>query len=403
MQANTAEEQSQSETLPGWQLGKNLGTCLRELYDQKLWTDVKFRCKDHDDDERIHAHKYSCCVTLLKTILTAGSPVFQAMFFGALTENKEEVQLEDAEKRIFDLFLRYVYTDTVTLEDGTATKLLQIAHLYQVAGLVQLCAEYLATIIRTENACGILTTALVYNISSLKNACCSFIDQNVQAILNSEALMDLKEDGLLHILKGDTFKADEVDIVLKAEEWSIKKLKESGLEQNGDNIRKTLRGAFYQLRLPTISYQALVKCTQNKGYLSVDEYMNIVDFINGIPDTSVTSNSCIARIPVNESLIMKEAESEESMRHHSLSASFDIHVLKDVELLSFGVCGIELCLLYDHCKNTHNTETEIATWNTTLEDVFVEYANKVIKLKKKTGTVTVIVKEQFVSIKNCQD
>ncbi|XP_053393247.1 BTB/POZ domain-containing protein 6-B-like [Mercenaria mercenaria] len=125
---------------------------MTELYKKKLWTDVKFRCKDHNDDERIHAHK---------TILTARSPVFQAMFFGAFDESREEVPLKDAEKEIFDLLLRYTLSDTVALKEDTASELLQMAHLYQVPSLVEVCVDFIATNIRPENACEILTLAIL--------------------------------------------------------------------------------------------------------------------------------------------------------------------------------------------------------------------------------------------------
>jgi hypothetical protein len=90
----STERPSTSGTVADWQLNKNLGGCLIELYERNLWTDVKFRCKDHDEGETIHAHKI---------VLAARSPVFQQMFFGAFKQNKDEI---DADKRVFDLLLR---------------------------------------------------------------------------------------------------------------------------------------------------------------------------------------------------------------------------------------------------------------------------------------------------------
>lgn len=97
MENNTNEGQPTDNVCQNWQVGKNLGTCIQGMYDSKLWTDVKFRCKDHDEGERTHAHKI---------ILAARSPVFQELFYGSRAENKDELELLDIQKDIFDIFLR---------------------------------------------------------------------------------------------------------------------------------------------------------------------------------------------------------------------------------------------------------------------------------------------------------
>ncbi|XP_053392569.1 BTB/POZ domain-containing protein 3-like [Mercenaria mercenaria] len=370
MDASTNVNQSQHTLLPGWQLGKDLSCCMTELYDKKLWTDVKFRCKDHDDDERIHAHK---------TILAARSPVFQAMFFGAFAECREEVSIKDAKKEIFELLLRYMYSDTVALKKDTASELLQMAHLYQVPSLVEVCANFIATNIRPENACEILTLALSYDITILKEACCTVIDKNARLILKSNGFMDLKEEILLYILKGDTFYADEEEIFYKVEEWSTRKLTQLGLEHVGDNIRKILGDLFYQLRLPAMSCKALVKCTRKKAYLTAEEYINIVDFINDIPETSVLSNSCVSRLPVNDTLIIDIGDAEK-IQSHCPSTSIQIHVAKDVELISFGLFDIEPCYKYDHCVQT-NSEDNVES-SADIGSFFESYRGKVIGLYK---------------------
>jgi hypothetical protein len=89
--------ETQSCLPAAWQHDKALGDCMIKLYENNLWTDVKFKCKDHDDNERIHAHKI---------VLAARSPVFQAMFFGPCTEGKNEILLDSIKGETFDLFLR---------------------------------------------------------------------------------------------------------------------------------------------------------------------------------------------------------------------------------------------------------------------------------------------------------
>lgn len=80
-----------------WQLGKALGECMLEMYDCRLWTDVKFRCEDHEEGEFIQAHKL---------ILAARSPVFQALFFGPCSQQNDEVDMKAARSETLCLFLR---------------------------------------------------------------------------------------------------------------------------------------------------------------------------------------------------------------------------------------------------------------------------------------------------------
>jgi hypothetical protein len=64
-----------------------------KLYENNLRTDVKFRCKGHDENKG-------------KIVLTARSPVFQAIFYGSCAEGTNDIVLDSTEAETFDLFLR---------------------------------------------------------------------------------------------------------------------------------------------------------------------------------------------------------------------------------------------------------------------------------------------------------
>ena len=83
-----------------WQKGKPLSECTLNLLRAGMHADVWFCCADHDESDerdRIPAHKL---------ILASRSPVFEAMFYGQLSEIDSEVELPDTEKIPFMLFLR---------------------------------------------------------------------------------------------------------------------------------------------------------------------------------------------------------------------------------------------------------------------------------------------------------
>lgn len=367
--------QSLDTLLPtAWQSNKALAACMTELYDKSLWTDVKLHCKDHTGSDRILAHKI---------VLAARSPVFQAMFFGPCADGKDEVQLDNAEAKVLNLFLRYLYTDNVTLEEETASSVLEMAHYYQVSSLVQFCADYLATILTTENACEILKLATLYQVNILRDACCSFIDKNANEILNSKGFLELPEECLRYILKGDTFYAKETEIFSKVEEWSAIKLKQDNLDNTGRNIKQALGESFYYLRLPTMAFDNFLKCTRRKGYFTVDEYEDLVDFINNPRVSIVKSNSCVERFPKEETLILNEEDGSLLAACDEVSTCFQISVSRDVTLSNIVLSEIENNLAFDKEHYILDKYSNIKFINMRdTETFFSTYNESVLKIKK---------------------
>ncbi|XP_053394972.1 uncharacterized protein LOC123524307 [Mercenaria mercenaria] len=370
-----------------WQLSKNLRDCLTELYDRSLWTDVKFRCKDHDENGKIYAHKI---------VLAARSSVFQAMFFGQCSDGKDEVHLDQAETKTLDVFLRYIYSDTVNLTEETASSVLEMTHYYQITSLVQVCAEYLTTTITSENACGTLTLAMFYELTTLRDACCTFIDRNANKVLNSEGFLELSDECLTYILKGDTFYTGEDNIFIKAEKWSKTKLEKSNLEQTGPNIRKTLGASFYYLRLPTMTYQTLMSCSRKKSYFSVEEYEDIVDFINKIPDSSVQINSCVARLPTSETLALSREILKTNIfdSNDSISTSFQISVSRDITLTNFFLAKIQKCSKYEHQLYTNAYSQTTSIYEPSINNFFRQNNSKALKIIYPSSTKQVQTLQQ---------
>ncbi|XP_053395926.1 BTB/POZ domain-containing protein 1-like [Mercenaria mercenaria] len=373
------------QTMPvAWQHNKDLGDCMAELYNKRLWTDVKFHCNDHDENERIHAHKI---------VLAARSPVFQAMFFGPCASGKDEIDLDNVQAEIMDLLLSYIYSDTVTLSEDNAPSVLEMAHYYQVTNLVQFCADYLTSIISFENASEILTLAMRYEVTPLRDACCNFIDKNADKILGHEGFLELSEEYLLWILKGDTFYAKEDDIFIKAEEWAERKLKANNLEKTGRNIRKTLGGSFFYVRLPTMSFETLMKCTHKKGYFAVEEYEDIIEFINKISAASVKSNSCVARLPTEETMNINYEDGEANISDN-INTTFQIFVSRDVKLTNVVVTEIRKYLKYNKLSYTDENCSTIPI-NQPSTDLFLsQHHGRLLKVTRYPKAVQVL-KEAF--------
>ncbi|XP_060556268.1 uncharacterized protein LOC132716941 [Ruditapes philippinarum] len=321
--ADASKECVMQEVKKYWQDGKNLGQCMLEMFQQGLWTDVVFQCMDNDKGEGvIKAHK---------NVLASRSSVFQAMFFGPCAGTTNVVELKDQQKEIIHLFLVYIYSDSITLTEGTAFAILEMAHYFQVTNLVQLCSEFLKTVLTSSNVCETLTIAMFYNLDGLRDACCSFIDSHAQDVIQTESFMNISEDCLLYILKGDTLYVEEAYILEAVESWARKQLGEKDVAVSGTDIRKRIGESFYFLRLPTMSSQTLRESVSRKGYFSDEEYANIAAYAYKAANIHVTTNSCIARAPELETVYVNNQDGERKYSKY-LHTSFEITMLKSAFL-----------------------------------------------------------------------
>ncbi len=83
-----------------WQCYKSLPECTLHLLEQQVACDVTFLVGPQEGERKeIQAHKL---------ILLARSPVFQAMFCGALAENSgSSINIPDIDPDVFMQMLRY--------------------------------------------------------------------------------------------------------------------------------------------------------------------------------------------------------------------------------------------------------------------------------------------------------
>ena len=93
---------------------------------------MKFLVRKSDGEseskEVISAHKF---------VLSIGSPVFEAMFYGELAETRDSIELPDCEyESLLELF-RYMYSDEVNLSGSNVMEVLYLAKKYMVPSLAE--------------------------------------------------------------------------------------------------------------------------------------------------------------------------------------------------------------------------------------------------------------------------
>ncbi|XP_065209892.1 uncharacterized protein LOC135838187 [Planococcus citri] len=118
-----------------------------------------------------------------KTILSARSPVFAAMFRHKAKENEENrVYIEDMDEKVVGEMLRYIYTGKCEKLSEFATGLLAAADKYDLVHLKMICAEELYRNLSVENAASVLALADMHGVKELKNAVIKFIVRKPEVV-----------------------------------------------------------------------------------------------------------------------------------------------------------------------------------------------------------------------------
>ncbi|WAR09767.1 BTB6B-like protein [Mya arenaria] len=91
-----------------WRAELTASGCLKHIVQEKLFTDVTFIFPNGNE---------SC--TGHKLILSMRSAVFEAMFYGPMSNGDGEVTISDIDKKTFEMVLRYVCTDELGVDGET--------------------------------------------------------------------------------------------------------------------------------------------------------------------------------------------------------------------------------------------------------------------------------------------
>ena len=130
------------------------------MLNNDLFSDVKFVVRKSDGESESSQSKQ--VIPAHKFVLSVGSPVFEAMFYGELAETRDAIELPDCEyDSLLELF-RYMYSDEVNLSGSNVMGVFYVAKKYMVPSLADKCTEYLQNNLDPSNVFNILPTAEKY-------------------------------------------------------------------------------------------------------------------------------------------------------------------------------------------------------------------------------------------------
>lgn len=150
----------------GWQMKiDNCSDRLSSLFNCWTMSDVVFRVQCSGTTRELPAHRF---------VLGAASPVFHMQFFEMATYTSmglpAGIEIDDVPFNTFFEFVRFIYTDDVTITLSNVTVLMSLADRYKVMGLCDFCFSFLrrelqaSCVLRILNIVQIMMTKAVFGL-----------------------------------------------------------------------------------------------------------------------------------------------------------------------------------------------------------------------------------------------
>ena len=246
------------------------------MFNNEHLSDVKFSVRGSDGesetDQLITAHKF---------VLSIGSPVFEAKFYGELAETKDTIQLPDCDyESLLELF-RYLYSDEVNLSGSNVLGVLYLAKKYMVPALADKCKDYLQDKLDPSNVFTILPTAQKYEEKNLVDRCWEVIDSQTEQALKSDGFETIEKTLLEALVQRETLETREAELFKACDRWAIKQCRKQGLATNGELKRRVLGEEIIKaIRYPVMKQEEFAGVVLDAKILTPDEIVTFFKFFS---------------------------------------------------------------------------------------------------------------------------
>lgn len=240
-----------------------------KLYLKSRKADVHFVFESNGTSERVPAHKI---------ILSSGSAVFDAMFYGSLKE-EGDIKIVDASAEAFKQFLRLFYFNHIELTMETAAEVMYLGRKYDVTECLEICSVYLANKLTVENVIAVIELAIIYDQLDLRKSSETKIRLNSREILQSPDFLECDGQVVNHILKMDFLSCSETEVFEACMAWVRAASKEDELTR--EIVLAHLGDSFFNICFGSMSMDDFVKLLPLYGNLfAANEYNEILQTIS---------------------------------------------------------------------------------------------------------------------------
>lgn len=243
---------------------------LQALYLNDSTADIHFEFETDGVVQKLGAHR---------CILAIGSPVFQKMFFGDLSEGNS-VRIIDATVDAFIEFLQYFYLEKITLDSESIEEVMTLADKYDVAGCMNLCAQFLELTLETSTAAWCYELALSFHLNYVAGICEERICLETKDVLKTDAFLNCTQSTLRAILNMEHLSCSELTIFEECLAWAATACKRAHEDHTSmANQKKQLGECFYLIRFPAMSTEDFSKCAELEGLLDPTETLDILKYL----------------------------------------------------------------------------------------------------------------------------
>lgn len=220
--------------------------------------------------EKVAAHK---------AILSVGSAVFQAMFYGELKE-KGDVKIVDASISAFKEFLQFFYQQNVRLTLDNIAEVANFCKKYDVNDGLNAAEMFLKKALTPNNVCWAYGIAQYLELTELIEYCESIIAGYGSEVLNSAALLECERKLLASILQLASPKCSAWDFVMAIMNWSKAECTRKKLGMDSKELRGQLGGLYDEIPFSDLTIEQFAQhIALFRGFFTVQE---IQDNINKI-------------------------------------------------------------------------------------------------------------------------
>ncbi|CAL4103866.1 unnamed protein product, partial [Meganyctiphanes norvegica] len=206
----------------------NVFSMMLLMKTNQMLTDIKLEV----GREIFHAHKI---------VLAAASPYFKAMFTGGLREcEMNTVKLQGVCPSVLTKLLCFMYTGEIVINEMLVCQLLPAATMLQMSHVIEACCTFLEQQLDAGNAIGIANFAQQHGCMELYKKSNTFIEQHFSEVAQDEEFLQLSDCQLKLLINRDELNVpDEKDVYNAVMKWVM--YDEDNRQPKMENILQAVR------------------------------------------------------------------------------------------------------------------------------------------------------------------